>query len=219
MPLETLFDGLVQRLILWAVPRWVKPNHLTLSRLVLTPLAAVLYLRGHIWLALVVFAAAALLDLVDGALARTRGPVTRLGLLLDPLADKLLVGLMLFCVDWSLLVVKVMLVLVGLELASVMIAYVVDARTGLMARANIFGKVKMWLQSLGVGLLLLSALLTQGSVSGSESVRSLGSYLLWAGLAFALASAVAQARQSSVWRFVGHAGERSNPLRKPKKHD
>lgn len=197
MALDSPFDGFVKHTLLWAIPRWVTPNHITIVRLVLCPAAAALYLTGFVWVATVVFAIAALLDLVDGALARLRGPVTALGLFLDPLADKLLVGVMLFCVGWQYLVVKILVVLVAIELVALIVAKTTQRRVGLMARANIYGKIKMWVQSVGVGLLLLAALFTG---SAARELGRWGSYLLWAGLALAVMSAGAQVVQSPAVR-------------------
>jgi phosphatidylglycerophosphate synthase len=69
------------------------PNWLTVARIAFTPLLVWLPLQedaGYRLAAFVLFLAVAVTDYYDGMLARTRGLVTDLGKLLDPLADKLL---------------------------------------------------------------------------------------------------------------------------------
>lgn len=69
------------------------PNWLTVGRIVFTPLLVWLPLQedpGYRLAAFVLFIAVAVTDYYDGMLARTRGLVTDLGKMLDPLADKLL---------------------------------------------------------------------------------------------------------------------------------
>ena len=71
------------------------PTVLTIARLLAAPLLALgfLVLARPLadWLALVLFVAASLTDWTDGYLARAWGQVTRLGTMLDPIADKAMV--------------------------------------------------------------------------------------------------------------------------------
>lgn len=66
------------------------PNTLTISRIVLIPAFITCVIYAEHLLALIIFAAAAATDLLDGFLARLTNQRTPLGTFLDPLADKLL---------------------------------------------------------------------------------------------------------------------------------
>jgi len=93
------------------------PNKLTLLRIVLIlPFLLVLYLDVPYapYIALAIFIAASLTDMLDGKIARKRGLVTDFGKFADPLADKMLVtAAMLWFVEigrmpgWALLIVIV----------------------------------------------------------------------------------------------------------------
>jgi cardiolipin synthase len=76
------------------------PNALTASRFVLAPVFLVLYARGDTVRALAAFAAAASTDFLDGLTARVLQQHSRLGALLDPIADKFLAACALFAL-WS----------------------------------------------------------------------------------------------------------------------
>lgn len=82
-------------------------NQLTLGRLLLVPALVILVLYGHNGLALITFVVAGITDALDGVIARRSGQPSRLGALLDPMADKLL-----------LVSTFVVLSLPGLELAN-----------------------------------------------------------------------------------------------------
>lgn len=71
------------------------PNGLTLARLVLGPIVLVTLLSAGVRLSFCLFVIAMLTDLYDGYLARRSNRVTEFGKLMDPLADKVLVGLVL----------------------------------------------------------------------------------------------------------------------------
>jgi cardiolipin synthase len=65
-------------------------NQLTLLRMLLIPVFAILLIYGYVGAALVVFCVAGLTDLLDGLIARWWQQKTELGAWLDPVADKLL---------------------------------------------------------------------------------------------------------------------------------
>jgi len=77
---------------------WNIANELTMLRLALVPVFAVVlfhgggHLTGWRWAAWGVFAVASATDLLDGDLARRRGLVTTFGKVADPIADKALMG-------------------------------------------------------------------------------------------------------------------------------
>ncbi|GIP35575.1 CDP-alcohol phosphatidyltransferase family protein [Paenibacillus sp. J2TS4] len=64
------------------------PNTLTLLRFALVPVYLFVFFSGHIKLAFFIMVIAGATDILDGYLARSRGQVTDLGVVLDPLADK-----------------------------------------------------------------------------------------------------------------------------------
>ena len=66
-------------------------NQLTILRLVLIPAIVILITYGYYPWALAVFLVAGITDALDGLFARIRNEQTRLGMLLDPAADKFLV--------------------------------------------------------------------------------------------------------------------------------
>lgn len=65
------------------------PNIISLCRLLLIPLIIVVYIRGRLWLAVILLGISALSDAADGYIARHFHQITPLGKVLDPIADKL----------------------------------------------------------------------------------------------------------------------------------
>ncbi len=81
---------------------WNVPNILTILRLLAAPGVAVMFLYFHRpwadWFALVLFALAAITDFFDGYLARAWKQESRLGAMLDPIADKAMVVIALLVI-------------------------------------------------------------------------------------------------------------------------
>ena len=97
------------------------PNFMTISRIIIVPLIVVLLMYETRWttfLAAAFFAIASITDYFDGYLARTRGLVTSLGKILDPLADKLLVAsTLVMLVELNFMPGWIACVIIGRELA------------------------------------------------------------------------------------------------------
>ena len=136
------------------------PNSLTLFRIIATPVfmyTMVADFKYHIVVALFVFIVAALTDLFDGKIARSRGLVTDFGKFLDPLADKMLttaafLGFLFWQVGsgvefWraSKGIVWVVFIILFREFAITSMRLVCSAN-GKVVAANMWGKVKTVVQ-------------------------------------------------------------------------
>ncbi len=163
------------------------PNSLTVSRILLIPVFVWLFsepTHERSLAAAIVFAVAALTDLLDGYVARRRGQITNLGKLLDPVADKLLVaaGLVLL-VEFQRVEVWLVIAMIAREII-VTGARAVAAREGLIISADSFGKIKVVSQILGIIALIIEDVLTLPMLS----LHEVGTWLLWVALLFAVIS-------------------------------
>ncbi len=181
-------DHLVDRVFLWPLPPSVRPNHLTAFRLVLVPVVFALFLYGRAWLGLVVFVVGVCTDFMDGAMARRRDQITDLGIFIDPLADKLLVASVLLATGGDRLVIQVILASIGVELLAMVLGAVFWARHGRAVQANVFGKIKMALLSVGLSFFIL------GDVVEAEKLVEVSVWMLWAALFFAVLSGISLMR-------------------------
>lgn len=141
---------------------WTLPNLLTALRLLVVPfLGAVLLLHGDTAdgraTALALFVAASFTDLADGWIARRRDQCTPLGALVDPIADKALVGTALVCLsDLGLVPWWATAVVLGRELAVTVLRLIVLRYQVMPAGRG--GKVKTVAQT----TLIVVALATPG---------------------------------------------------------
>jgi CDP-diacylglycerol--glycerol-3-phosphate 3-phosphatidyltransferase len=153
------------------------PNALTLLRIFIVPLLVVVLLTpfSEHWfglprhlLGVVMFLGAALTDYFDGRIARSRGQVTRLGQLLDPLADKLLISAALISlVENQLAPAWAVVIIVGREFAVTGLRSIA-VMEGVVIPASRMGKVKMLAQVVTVALLIVA------SVAGKPPVGNFG---------------------------------------------
>ena len=136
------------------------PNALTVLRLAVVPLFAVLLLQdsglddaGRYW-ATLVFVLAIITDRYDGLIARRTGQVTEFGKLADPIADKALTGTALIGLSiLALLPWWVTVVILVREVGVTLLRFWV-IRHGVIA-ASRGGKLKTVVQALAIGLYIL----------------------------------------------------------------
>ena len=153
------------------------PNSLTLLRIFIVPLLVVVLLTpfSENWFGLPrhllgvgLFLGAAFTDYLDGQFARRRGQVTRLGQLLDPIADKLLISAALISlVENQLAPAWAVVIIIGREFAVTGLRSIA-ATDGVVISASKMGKFKMLAQVLTVALLI------GASVSGKPPVANFG---------------------------------------------
>ena len=75
-------DRFIDALILWCIPEWITPNHITLFRIIATVPTVLLLVWGYYTVAVPLFLFVASTDAIDGALARTRNKITEWGICL-----------------------------------------------------------------------------------------------------------------------------------------
>lgn len=180
-------DGLRDRVLFIFIkpfwPRAVTPNHLTIARIIigLSLFVGLFYYDNPshttvVWLFLI----GALTDLLDGSIARGLGMETPVGALLDPIADRILIIPIAF---YSLFSSHrwLFLILILLEVTSGLVSiYSYSKNIPPTVTVNIFGKVKMVLQSIVFLAVLVFWL----------HVPVFFIYLLWISAGFIVASAI-----------------------------
>ncbi|MBR2993893.1 CDP-diacylglycerol--glycerol-3-phosphate 3-phosphatidyltransferase [Candidatus Saccharibacteria bacterium] len=125
------------------------PTYLTIARMIVAVVFMVFVLIPATWtriVALILFVAGAISDLIDGKWARKQKIVTDLGAFLDPLADKMLVNLaFLALVDIGAVPVWVFAIILVRDFA-VDGMRMMAARDGVTIAASLYGKLKTTLQ-------------------------------------------------------------------------
>ena len=132
------------------------PNKLTLGRVLAVPFFIAAYMFGYYIIALILFLAASLTDMMDGKIARSRGLVTNFGKIMDPLADKILVY-SAFClmVADDTVPAWVIIVILAREF-TVSGIRTVAASEGIVIAAAMSGKIKTVLQMIAAPMLILA---------------------------------------------------------------
>ena len=135
------------------------PNLITLARIVVVPAFMAILLAhpnkadGLRWLAVLLFVAAIATDGVDGAIARKRGLVTNLGKILDPIADKALIGGAMIGLSLIGELSWLVTLLILVREVGITVYRMVVIRKRVVA-ANAGGKLKTILQGIIFGFLL-----------------------------------------------------------------
>src|SRR4051794_37259419 len=164
---------------------WNVPNALTLFRIFLVPFLVVVLLTkfsGSEYAGLTIFLVAAITDFFDGYFARRYNKITKLGALLDPMADKLLMSAaFISLVELGLARAWMIVIIIGREFA-VSGLRSIAAQHGVTIAASPLGKTKMVAQVFAIGLLIVGYELGE--------FRFIGELALWVVMLFALVSGI-----------------------------
>ena len=173
---------------------------ITLARIFLIIPTVVLYIVGMLEesvklplliVSCVLFAILCSTDFVDGHIARKTNTVSALGKFLDPLADKIVIVVMLFLIvyfrDFELfpydgLVIALLGGLILTRELTVSVFRAVAASKGLVLAADIYGKVKTVLLDVGVAFLILAGV--------NEVIMWMGEIVFYLGAVLTLFSGV-----------------------------
>ena len=139
--------------------RLTGPTLLTILRILLSILFMVIALLPNTWAkitALVIFAAAAITDLIDGKWARKTKTVTTLGAFLDPLADKMLVNLAFLVLVYLNIVPLWVFAIILVRDFAVDGMRMMAARNRITISASFYGKLKTTLQMTAIIILLFN---------------------------------------------------------------
>ena len=174
-------DKILAATILKIIPRRILPNHITIFRFMATPIVIFLMISEKYYIGLWAFLLTAFTDAIDGSLARTRNQITDWGKMYDPLADKILIGSMVFVIVLRYIDFWTAIIIIGIEIIFIIAAWA-RKKSGREVQANIWGKIKMFLQVAGVAILLLAV------VFDLANLLPLASKTLYLAIAFAIVS-------------------------------
>ncbi len=174
-------DKILSSVFFW-LPHSVKPNYLTILRLILVPVVAVLLIKELFIYALITFWFAAFTDALDGAFARTRNQITNFGKLADPFADKMLIVTSLFVLSQKFLNPVLLVFVVIMEVILISWAVFRKFYYNETVQAEASGKMKMGFQVLATTLLIFFPVLHW------IWLKKIAVYFLWTAVIFAAIS-------------------------------
>jgi len=161
------------------------PNTLTVSRLILALVLFAFLSARQMIVSLVLFVIAASTDWLDGYLARKRGETTRLGRILDPFVDKVIVlGSFIFLlpIDGSGIAAWMVTLVLARELLVTSLRGYFEQQ-GVAFPADWAGKCKMVMQCLCIGGVLLYLSVASGQLPASPAwqlaLGRLSTALIW----------------------------------------
>lgn len=160
------------------------PNKLTVLRIIMVPFFVFFMLTNaggaaNKWIALVLFCAASLTDLLDGKIARKYNLVTNFGKFMDPLADKLLVCSAMIClVEMGKLAAWIVIVIISREFI-ISGFRLIASDNGIVIAASYWGKFKTVFQMAMIIVLIMD-------IGGVFDL--IGAVLVWIALALTIIS-------------------------------
>ncbi len=166
------------------------PTILTLSRIVLIPVFLYVTPINNI-LGLLIFCVAALTDTLDGYLARRSGQITKFGIIMDPIADKILViAALILLVDMQKVSIWAAAIIISREFIVTGLRVVALSKDIVIA-AELGGKLKTTTQMAAIiALIIVINPAFRWSLIGNFDLFDLGTLLLWISVVLSIASGI-----------------------------
>lgn len=152
-------DKFLDKIILKFLPKFVTPNILTMIRFLMTPIVMWCFVFEWYKIGVILFLIASFTDALDGSMARTQNKITDFGKLMDPLADKLLVGSAVIILVFRYLSFWLGVTILGIEIFFILVAIYFKWRFHTVRMANLWGKIKMISQVIAVCVTMFGLLL------------------------------------------------------------
>ena len=160
--------------------RWTFSNALSALRMVLVlPMAYTISERMR-WISVAICVLAAVTDVLDGYLARRNNEISDLGKILDPLADKVFVGvLVILLLTQGMLPVWFVAVVLGRDLLILVGGLLVERRTGQVLPSNYPGKIAVLILSTTLMVIIIGVpqIVVTVMMAASLALLALSSYL------------------------------------------
>ncbi len=176
---DTLRDRILFLFIKPYWPRKILPNHLTVIRIIIGIILFVLLFYENTSKTLIIslFCVGAITDLLDGSVARALHEETKVGAMLDSAADRILI---IPIAIYSLFNLHrwLFLILILLEIINAVVSIYGHGKN-MFIEANIFGKIKMVLQSVVFAAIL---------IFWPETPNIFFIYILWLSVYFIIVS-------------------------------
>tara|TARA_B100000886_G_scaffold299487_1_gene228041 strand:- start:12 stop:539 length:528 start_codon:yes stop_codon:yes gene_type:complete len=160
------------------------PNFLSISRIFLLLPIIVFFEKGFFFLSFTIYIFAAFTDYLDGLLARKYRQTSDLGSLLDLLADKLFVSILLIWITFkfdSLVILISSILIISREISISYLRLFIVSKSGSIneVKSDLIGKYKTAFQMVGLGLILISPIAPEFTLDFSLLLIFLSALISW----------------------------------------
>ena len=160
------------------------PNILSVSRIFLSIPIIILFENESYLLSIIFFIVASVTDYLDGFLARKQNLVTKTGALLDLLADKIFVSVILIWMTFTfesvfILVASILIISREISISYLRLFIILNSKEIGDVAPDFFGKLKTAFQMIGLGLILITPITPYFFFNISLALILLSAFISW----------------------------------------
>ena len=160
------------------------PNVLSVSRVFLIPLIILLFENGFYLSCVITYIIASLTDYLDGYFARNNNQTSDLGAVLDLLADKLFVSILLIWMTFEfqsilILISSILIISREISISYLRLLIVSSSKELKEVKSNLLGKYKTAIQMIGLGLILITPITPNFILNLSISLIVISAVISW----------------------------------------